>query len=229
MIYDGRAVSFAFYPQGELLMTGDGIGTATAFRTSTGERRTQIPYPPAKDFMSATERVGGMEVAFSKSGKRFVAGGAQGTIEYTAFGLNALEAEVARWDYRGFIHAVAFADDDRTVIAFNNQAQVLMLEPPLQLPLLESVNFTSDGGAVAAMSFDWEAKLYATARSRTVARREHRRPGCAQRGRRAVWRWPSDTRLTRSTSTTRPRSRSCVICRLTATPRHSGSAATAAG
>ena len=65
-MYDGRAVSFAFYPQGELLMTGDGIGTATAFRTSTGERRTQIPYPPAKDFMSATERVGGMEVAFRR-------------------------------------------------------------------------------------------------------------------------------------------------------------------
>ncbi len=160
---DGRVVSFAFYPQGELLMTGDTNGTATAFRTSTGERRTQIPYPPAKDFMSATERVGGMEVAFSKSGKRFVAAGGQGTIRaYDLFGMNALQAEVARWDYRGFIHAVAFANDDRTVIALNNQSQVLMLEPPLQLPLLETVNFTSDGGAVAAMSFDWEAKLYST-------------------------------------------------------------------
>ena len=174
LLYDGRAVSFAFYPQGELLMTGDGIGTATAFRTSTGERRTQIPYPPAKDFMSATERVGGMEVAFSKSGKRFVAGGAQGTIRvYDLLGLNALEAEVARWDYRGFIHAVAFADDDRTVIAFNNRAQVLMLEPPLQLPLLESVNFTSDGGAVAALSFDWEAKLYATDSGQELLRVEN--------------------------------------------------------
>ena len=163
LVYDGRPVSFAFHPQGELIMTGDGNGTATAFRTSTGERRTQIPYPPAKDFMSATERVGGMEVAFSKSGKRVVAAGAQGTIRvYDLFGMNALQAEVARWDYRGFIHAVAFAGDDRTVMAFNNRGQVLMLEPPLQLPLLESVNFTSDAGAVAAMSFDWEATLYAT-------------------------------------------------------------------
>jgi WD40 repeat protein len=144
-------------------MTGDGNGTATAFRTSTGEHRTQIPYPPAKDFMSATERVGGMKVAFSKSGRRFVAAGAQGTIRvYDLSGMNALQAEVARWDYRGYIHAVAFAGDDRTVVAFNDRGQVLMLEPPLQLPLLASVNFTSDAGAVAAMSFDWEAKLYAT-------------------------------------------------------------------
>ena len=174
LMYDGRPVSFAFYPQGELLMTGDGIGTATAFRTSTGEQRTQIPYPPAKDFMSATERVGNMEVAFSKSGKRFVAAGKQGTIRvYDLFGMNALQAEVARWDYRGFIHAVAFADDDRTVIAFNDRAQLLRLEPPLQLPLLESVNFTRDGGAVAAMSFDWEAKLYATDSGQELLRVEN--------------------------------------------------------
>ena len=161
--YDGRPVSFAFYPQGELLMTGDVTGTATAFLTSTGEQRTQIPYPPAKDFMSAAGRVGGMKVAFSNSGKHFVAAGAQGTIRvYDLLGLNALEAEVARWDYRGFMHAVAFAADDRTVMGLNDRGQVLMLEPPLQLPLLESVSFTSDAGAVAAMSFDWEAKLYAT-------------------------------------------------------------------
>ena len=160
---DGRPVSFAFYPQGELLITGDTSGTATAFSTSTGEQQTQIPYPPAKDFMSATERVGGMKVAFSKSGKRLVAAGGQGTIRvYDLFGMNALQAEVARWDYRGFIRAVAFADDDRTVMAFNDRRQVLMLEPPLQLSLLESINFTSDAGAVAAMSFDWEAKLFAT-------------------------------------------------------------------
>jgi WD40 repeat protein len=34
--------------------------------------------------------------------------------------------------------------------------------PPLELALLESVNFTSNAGAVAAMSFDWKAKFYAT-------------------------------------------------------------------
>jgi WD40 repeat protein len=163
LVYEGRAQNFAFYPAGELIMTGDGNGTATAFRTATGERRTQIPYPSAKDFLSATEHVGGMEVAFSKSGRRFVAAGAQGTIRvYDLLGMNALQAEVARWDYRGFIEAVAFADDDRTVVAFNDRGQVLMLVPPLQLSLLESVNFTYNADAVAAMSYDWKAKLYAT-------------------------------------------------------------------
>ena len=124
--------------------------------------------------MSATERVGGMKVAFSKSGKRFVAAGGRARSACTdLLGMNALQAEVARSDYRGFIHAVAFADDDRTVMAFNNRRQVLMLEPPLQLSLLESVNFTSDAGAVAAMSFDWEAKLYATESGQELLRVEN--------------------------------------------------------
>lgn len=163
LVYEGRPVTFAFYPQGDLLVTGDVNGTATAFRTATGEKRTEIPYPQAKDFASATQRVGGMKVAFSRSGRRLVAAGAQGTIRvYDLLSMAPLEAVAARWDYRGFIHAVAFADDDRAVMAFNDRGQVLTLEPPLDVPLVESANFTSNAGAVAAMGFDWKAKFYAT-------------------------------------------------------------------